>query len=158
MGCYLASQFGPEGHRIVTNYLANQFLPERCRPTTHYIASQFGPDGHIAKDAAFNQEVLTVQDKYFLASQFWPEGHRPITNYFASQFWPEGYLSAMHQVLCSIEGYQHFHIIQCIGWFVRLEYLRRQALASNTKLQWNLSVTTTSKIKCITCDLFSNVF
>ena len=25
-------------------------------------------------------------------------------------------------------------------------------------LQWNLSVTTTSKIKCITCDSFSNVF
>ena len=25
-------------------------------------------------------------------------------------------------------------------------------------VQWNLSVTTTSVIKCITCDLFSNVF
>ena len=25
-------------------------------------------------------------------------------------------------------------------------------------LQWNLSITTTSKIKFITCDLFSNVF
>ena len=26
------------------------------------------------------------------------------------------------------------------------------------KIQWNLSVTTASKIKCITCNLFSNVF
>ena len=26
------------------------------------------------------------------------------------------------------------------------------------KIQWNLSVTTISKIKCITFDLFSNVF
>ena len=25
-------------------------------------------------------------------------------------------------------------------------------------IQWNLSITTTSKIKFITCDLFSNVF
>ena len=32
-----------------------------------------------------------------------------------------------------------------------------QALRNGT-LQWNLSVTTTSKIKCITFDLFSNVF
>ena len=29
---------------------------------------------------------------------------------------------------------------------------------TNRKIQWNLFVTTTSKIKSITCDLFSNVF
>ena len=30
--------------------------------------------------------------------------------------------------------------------------------ADDTVVQWNLSVTTTSIIKLITCDLFSNVF
>ena len=31
-------------------------------------------------------------------------------------------------------------------------------ITKQNKLQWNLSVTTTSVIKCITCDLFNNVF
>ena len=30
--------------------------------------------------------------------------------------------------------------------------------AENKALQWNLFITTTSKIKCITFDLFSDVF
>ena len=31
-------------------------------------------------------------------------------------------------------------------------------LLEQVNIQWNLSVTTTSKINLITCDLFSNVF
>ena len=114
----MISQLDPTRGTWVYCKLFNQLWPEGYRPITHYIASQFQPDGHVAKDAAFNQEVLTVQDNYCLACQFWPGVHRPITNYFVSYFWPEGYLSVMHQVLCSLEGYQHFHIIQCIGCHV----------------------------------------
>ena len=40
-------------------------------------------------------------------------------------------------------------------WFYEISYCIRVA---DLPLQWNLSVTTTSKIKCITCDLFSDVF
>ena len=118
---------------LVTNYLTNQFLPDGYRPITHFLASQFRPEGHIAKDAAFNQEVRTVQDEYCLASQFWPKGQGPITNCLASQFRPKGYLSSMHQVLCSLEGYQHFHIIQCIISHV----IRRTGSECYNSFNWN---------------------
>ena len=41
---------------------------------------------------------------------------------------------------------------------VTVDILGKEVLLTNNMLQWNLSVTTTSIIKFITCDLFSNVF
>ena len=42
-------------------------------------------------------------------------------------------------------------------WYTRQYYYMKQWIVYDI-LQWNLSVTTTSKIKCITFDLLSNVF
>ena len=39
-----------------------------------------------------------------------------------------------------------------------MDIIETSAADTYGKIQWNLSVTTTSLMKLITCDLFSNVF
>ena len=57
-----------------------------------------------------------------------------------------------------------FNMIMCLREMTqnfKLEYAdtsRGNWNVSTQEIQWNLSITTTFKIKFITCDLFSNVF
>ena len=59
----------------------------------------------------------------------------------------------------NIEGTVFFFFLQ-IGYADVVRWLMISAflIFRVPLLQWNLSVTTTSEIKFITCDLFSNVF
>ena len=53
-------------------------------------------------------------------------------------------------------------LVQSFSGVIRVHVVRNRevygVLLFTKQIQWNLSVTTTSKIKFINCDLFNNVF